>query len=504
MCPGFGRLEAKSGIALTPLKRPNLRSRLRFATRHPGVPSAGTGIFLWLEVGHRKAVIMQTQGSGFRLGRWRPGVRESMAGLRFRSDGEPRIDHLRIPQPTTRPWSPAVSEVATPSHQHGSQSSGVHHGADPFEPVRISTRSGRCTTLALPAVLAMVLAATASAETCFVEMFADDPIAAGRFVLADPETGEPQFVYQPETHSLLVRHHTGRPTIRLVHPLARPLTDRDSFTLRVTFRVIDPQFSSEEDYFAQLSFGLMNAAGTGPNRTDHMPDAQDPSLHGAFDLFAVDYTLSNSFWGYYPGLAPTVTASLPDPYFPGGYYDAMSLYPGAESLLTEEALLPYTTLTAVVEYDGATRLAILRIYEGSTALPINLEGEGGPGGTDGDVTTIVTAVKTSSALRESYPFRVDRIGLFSWKDDWAAMDGTAKGLDAVYERIELTWTAYPDLTDDGRVDADDVEAFQTCQSGPAVPQEDPVCQNADLDADGDVDQDDFGLLQRQLGTERPS
>jgi acetyl esterase/lipase len=53
-----------------------------------------------------------------------------------------------------------------------------------------------------------------------------------------------------------------------------------------------------------------------------------------------------------------------------------------------------------------------------------------------------------------------------------------------------------DFTLDGHVDADDFEHFQSCASGPNIPQNDPDCQDADLDNDSDIDQEDFGLFQR--------
>jgi len=47
------------------------------------------------------------------------------------------------------------------------------------------------------------------------------------------------------------------------------------------------------------------------------------------------------------------------------------------------------------------------------------------------------------------------------------------------------------------VDHDDLAIFQPCVTGPAIiPQLSPTCQLADLDRDGDIDQSDFGLLQR--------
>lgn len=57
-----------------------------------------------------------------------------------------------------------------------------------------------------------------------------------------------------------------------------------------------------------------------------------------------------------------------------------------------------------------------------------------------------------------------------------------------------------DVNRDGDVDLDDFGVFQTCLSGPAVPHvETPACDASDLDGDGDVDQADFGVFQRCYG-----
>jgi hypothetical protein len=56
-----------------------------------------------------------------------------------------------------------------------------------------------------------------------------------------------------------------------------------------------------------------------------------------------------------------------------------------------------------------------------------------------------------------------------------------------------------DFDRDGDVDRTDWEHFQTCALGPAVPQTDPGCSNARLDADDDVDMDDHGIFQRCYG-----
>ncbi len=56
-----------------------------------------------------------------------------------------------------------------------------------------------------------------------------------------------------------------------------------------------------------------------------------------------------------------------------------------------------------------------------------------------------------------------------------------------------------DFDDDGLVNAADVALFIDCASGPSIPLTDPArCDQADFDRDHDVDQDDFGALQRCL------
>ncbi|HOB76105.1 MAG TPA: hypothetical protein PKG54_16445 [Phycisphaerae bacterium] len=64
------------------------------------------------------------------------------------------------------------------------------------------------------------------------------------------------------------------------------------------------------------------------------------------------------------------------------------------------------------------------------------------------------------------------------------------------EQFFLERYVKPDLDRDTDVDGLDLELFLDCETGPAVPQDDPACRSADFDGDGDVDQDDFGIFQR--------
>lgn len=54
-----------------------------------------------------------------------------------------------------------------------------------------------------------------------------------------------------------------------------------------------------------------------------------------------------------------------------------------------------------------------------------------------------------------------------------------------------------DYDGDGDVDAGDLAQFVSCQTAPAIPQTDPQCADMLLDADTDVDLDDYAIFQRQ-------
>jgi len=61
--------------------------------------------------------------------------------------------------------------------------------------------------------------------------------------------------------------------------------------------------------------------------------------------------------------------------------------------------------------------------------------------------------------------------------------------------VDLEPTSRADLDRDGDVDQEDFGHLQACLSGVDVTQTDPDCQDADLDSDGDVDGSDVGILQ---------
>jgi hypothetical protein len=84
------------------------------------------------------------------------------------------------------------------------------------------------------------------------------------------------------------------------------------------------------------------------------------------------------------------------------------------------------------------------------------------------------------------------------RPDWADADGRFRlsGRHVDIGCYEMAIVA-GDLDRDGDVDGDDAALFESCASGPGIPQS-PACGEMDIDQDhdGDVDQADFGIFQR--------
>ncbi len=122
-----------------------------------------------------------------------------------------------------------------------------------------------CTRLFLAAAgVSLAMLSTVRSETGFVETFADDPVAAGRFYVHEGDAS--RFQYEPASHTLLARYNTLEPTARLVRPLCRPLTELDTFAFTVVFRIRSAGFVADPRRNAQIAFGLMNSVTTGTDR----------------------------------------------------------------------------------------------------------------------------------------------------------------------------------------------------------------------------------------------
>lgn len=102
---------------------------------------------------------------------------------------------------------------------------------------------------------------------------------------------------------------------------------------------------------------------------------------------------------------------------------------------------------------------------------------------------------------ETEPISLDLLGYRRLED---AVDVPDTGLGAAplvdLGPFEYVPVASGDFDYDRDVDLADLQHLLACVGGPAIPQTHPACTDADLDADGDVDQVDFGILQQHLGS----
>lgn len=325
----------------------------------------------------------------------------------------------------------------------------------------------------------LALPSLAWTQTGFVESFIDDPVAAGRFHLHEGDAT--RFIYRADTHTLSAHYDTLQPTTRLVRDLCRPLTEVDSFTYAVVFRINSAGFVADARRNAQIAFGLMNAVSTGLDRV-YGADGQ-----GAFDLVSFDYYPNITTFG-----GPSAGPTLINKNTGGSFSSAINFEFGPETQLNDpgEGPLPKDVwLTAEVRYRGPVRQAKLRILQGSTPLPVNLKGKGGKvGGADADTTTIVTTLTGAG-------FTVDSFALLLWRDTSATFATVIADVD--FQSIVLAVLS-ADFNHDGAVTSADLDHLRACTSGPTIPWSAPGCDDADLDCDGDVDQTDFALFQAQL------
>jgi hypothetical protein len=82
--------------------------------------------------------------------------------------------------------------------------------------------------------------------------------------------------------------------------------------------------------------------------------------------------------------------------------------------------------------------------------------------------------------------------------DYTVVTATWSGMsDRVPNTAQPLSACAPDFNNDGLIDDDDVAFLVACRTGPTILNNVPACAIADLDADGDIDQDDFGHFQRQ-------
>lgn len=140
---------------------------------------------------------------------------------------------------------------------------------------------------------------------------------------------------------------------------------------------------------------------------------------------------------------------------------------------------------ATVSSDGSVHQHISFFLQGADGNSIPAS-QDGVQATDG--IYLVQIEVTNTVASKSHPiWLVFNSGLADCLDCVA--------LNHVGARIALD-RAVADFDFDQRVGAADLDKFTMCATGAGIFWADPCCQSADLDGDGDIDMEDFAILQR--------
>ncbi|MFQ5411556.1 MAG: hypothetical protein ACE5EC_04640 [Phycisphaerae bacterium] len=336
--------------------------------------------------------------------------------------------------------------------------------------------------LVITLFLLLPLAQTAQAEPGpaigWIENFADDPIAAGRFTVP-PGHDATRFSFNATLSQLTAHYDTSLPTAWLVRPIdpngGRVLDRYDDFEFSVTFRIRSAGFFADPNQFAQIGWALINTTTTGEDR------AGGSAGPYAYDLVGFDYfpNVSPLFGG--PTLGPTVIHTDDG----AGFFSNIDFAFGAETTIDpaagEEAIALDTTYTARIVYAGAVETATLTIHNGTRFLDINAEG----GGSDTDPTTIQLQALIDNRVS------VNAFALTAWEDTFNPFSSSVIA-DVDIEQIEFSATESKmgDINLDSLVNGEDIAPFLQLMLSPDP---DPdLLARADFSGNGMLDPTDIG------------
>ncbi|MEE9217986.1 MAG: hypothetical protein V3U98_02875 [Acidobacteriota bacterium] len=271
------------------------------------------------------------------------------------------------------------------------------------------TQAWRCAAAAI--LVAVASAAAATAET-LIENFSDDPFldhGDGRPVFEQRGPAE-AFQYEPGTPpiyggdppgSLRARYDTTEPTARAFAPLPRPLGADEPFEVSAIFVIRSEAFFADPSGFAQISFGLMNRATTGDDRSGDLEDFRADT----FDTLEFDY---------FPNVSP----------FFGGPFTGGAAFGGAAG---DDAFLNFSFATVPLELPLDTPLEARlehRPEPGRVEIGIwRVRADGSR-----EALTAEPILLGTSAL--SPPFLFDAVGVFVYHDGFNIFTQSGRSLRA--------------------------------------------------------------------------
>jgi len=204
---------------------------------------------------------------------------------------------------------------------------------------------------------------------------------------------------------------------------------------------------------------------------------------------------------------PPYTAAIPGPVFPS------EQAPSLRAAGVGDQPVPSDPLAALTGPNAADV-----VLHGAVPAMVSIEGRGIPTGTtvrvrivpvsggpeiEVDSTPLVDVggELLTAAAQVAFPRGLSVVQLRAGFSPAQAFAGD----EAISREFSVLLTAQPDVDDDGDVDMDDFAILEACASGPGLLQNGTDCGTCDFDGDEDVDQSDFALFQRCLsGTSVPA
>ena len=156
--------------------------------------------------------------------------------------------------------------------------------------------------------LASILACGAVGRADEPNGFSSNPLTDSRVLVRGPdaENASSRFSYDATAQTLTAHFDSTAPTVKLLFPLGRQVTQNDSFSFSTTFAIQSAGFISPQDFGAAVpSFGLVNSISTGSIRASTGHYDMDAGKYvedyqgDAYDSMTLDYfpTQDNTYGG---------------------------------------------------------------------------------------------------------------------------------------------------------------------------------------------------------------
>ncbi len=214
---------------------------------------------------------------------------------------------------------------------------------------------------------------------------------------------------------------------------------------------------------------LLNRAYLDESLTVQLPEGQSLDGYGAISVWCEQFNVNFTSAAFAP---PTYMRACLQAEITPIFHDAE----GTATLLDERRILVEN-----FTYDGTAPLVFFKLGKTDAYVDFVIGTTIGP--------QLTRAYASESVTLELPPGQdLDGYGAISvWCEQFSVDFGSG-----VFPGVRA------DLDVDGDVDQDDVAFFESCLSGPMIPVTDLNCFGADLDGDMDVDLTDFAFVQRCL------